>query len=151
MPNQITRTIIVKASPEEAFKVWANFENFPMFMKNIEQVRSFGNGLSHWEVSGPLGKTLEWDAEITKMDLNKRIGWSTKDRQGDLTTSGQVTFNPLPQGETEVTVIMQYDPRAGIAGDIVAQLLGNPEKKLEEDLSNFKSYIEGNIERTSSS
>jgi uncharacterized membrane protein len=144
MANQITRTIIVKASPEEAFRVWANFENFPMFMKHVRQVRSFGDGVSHWEVAGPLGKTLEWDAEITRLEANKRIGWNTKDRGGDLTTSGQVTFNDLPQGQTEVTVLMQYEPKAGLAGDIVAQILGNPEKKLEEDLSNFKSYIEGN-------
>ena len=148
MPHQITRSIIVKASSQEAFKAWANFENFPMFMKNIRKVRSFGNGQSHWEMAGPLGKTVEWDAEITKLDENKRIGWSTKDREGDLTTSGQVTFNPLPNNETEVTVLMQYEPRAGIVGDIVAQVLGNPEKRLEEDLRNFKSYIEGNIQRT---
>jgi uncharacterized membrane protein len=148
MPHQITRSIIVKASSEQAFMAWANFENFPMFMKNIRQVRSFGNGQSHWEMEGPLGKTVEWDAEITKLEENKRIGWSTKDREGDLSTSGQVTFNPLPNNETEVTVLMQYEPKAGIVGDIIAQVLGNPEKKLEEDLRNFKSYIEGNNGRT---
>jgi uncharacterized membrane protein len=148
MAHQITRNIIVKSDLNRAFTAWANFENFPMFMKHVRQVQSFGNGKSHWEVAGPLGKTVEWDAEITKLENNKRIAWSTKDRAGDLTTSGQVTFNELPQGQTEVTVMMQYEPRMGVVGDIVAEVLGNPEKKLEEDLSNFKSYIEGHIDRT---
>jgi uncharacterized membrane protein len=143
MAEQITRTIIVKATPEHAYQVWENFENFPMFMKWIKSVQKTGNGASHWEMQGPLGKTIDWDAETTRKDPNKRIGWSTKDRSGDLTTSGQVTFNGLPQGETEITVLMQYVPKAGAVGDLVAKILGDPEKKLEEDLSNFKSYIEG--------
>ncbi len=143
MAEQITRSIIVKANPEHAYRVWENFENFPMFMKWIKSVQKTGDGTSHWQMQGPLGKTVDWDAETTIQDPNKRIGWSTKDRSGDLTTSGQVTFNGLPHNETEVTVMLQYVPKAGAVGDIVAKLLGDPEKKLEEDLSNFKSYIEG--------
>jgi uncharacterized membrane protein len=143
MAKQITRSIIVKATPEQAYRVWENFENFPMFMKWIISVHKNGDGSSHWKMQGPLGKTVDWVAETTIKDPNKRIGWSTKDRSGDLTTSGQVTFNGLPQGETEITVLMQYVPKAGAVGDLVATVFGDPEKKLEEDLSNFKSYIEG--------
>ncbi len=142
MAEQITRSIIVKATPEQAYRIWRNFENFPMFMKWIKAVHKTGNGTSHWEMEGPLGKTIDWDAEMTIDEPNKRIGWSTKDHSGDLKTSGQVTFNGLPQGETQVAVIMQYVPKAGVAGDIIAKLFGNPDQKLEDDLSNFKSYIE---------
>jgi uncharacterized membrane protein len=53
-----------------------------------------------------------------------------------------VTFNPLPQNETEVTVLMQYDPSGGKAGELLANLFANPEKRLEEDLQNFKNYLE---------
>lgn len=148
MTEQVTRTIIVKSSAENAFEAWANFENFPRFMEHIKSVRMIGPKTSHWEVEGPLGKTVEWDAETTLVDTNKRIGWSTKDNQdSDVTTSGQVTFNELPQGETEVTVTLQYKPQAGAAGNLVAKLLANPEKQLEEDLQNFKKYIEGMQDR----
>jgi hypothetical protein len=30
--SEITRSIIVKADAETAFRAWSNFENFPMFM-----------------------------------------------------------------------------------------------------------------------
>jgi uncharacterized membrane protein len=146
--SEITRSIIVKADVETAFNAWCNFDNFPMFMKHVKSVNNTGNGKSHWEVSGPLGKTVEWEAEITRLEPNKRIGWSTKDREGDLTTSGQVSFNALPAGTTEVTVIFHFVPKAGIAGDIIAGLFANPDKKIEEDLGNFKSYIEGMYDRT---
>jgi uncharacterized membrane protein len=149
MAEQITRNIIVKARPEEAFRAWANFENFPRFMRYIQSVTKTGDRTSHWKMEGPAGSTIEWDAEITRYEENKRIGWSTKDRSGDITTSGQVSFNALPEGETEITVMMQYVPMGGAVGDVIARLFSNPEKSLEEDLQNFKYFIEGMPERTS--
>ena len=145
MANRVTRTIIVKAPVEKAYQVWANLENFPHFMKNVKSVTPMGDGSTHWKVKGPLGATVEWDAEITKFEENKRVGWNTKDREGnDVTTSGQVTFLELEQGQTEVTVVMQYEPeKGGVAGDVVAKIFTNPEKQLEEDLQNFKKFIEG--------
>lgn len=63
-------------------------------------------------------------------------------------TSGQVTFTDLGNGETQITVLMQYIPPGGAAGDIAGKLFSNPEKRLEEDLQNFKSYLEEMPERT---
>jgi uncharacterized membrane protein len=147
--EQITKTIIVKASPQEAFRIWSDFENFPRFMKHIKSVSKTGPKTSYWQMDGPLGKKIEWEAVTTLNEENKRIGWSTKDRENvDVKTSGQVSFNGLPKGETEVTVTLQYVPQGGVAGNIVAKLLANPEAQLGEDLSNFKSYIEGQYERT---
>lgn len=148
MAQQITRSMIVKASPAEAFELWSNFENFPHFMKNLKSVRKVTEKMSEWILSGPMGASIKWTAEMTRYDDNKRIGWNTKDHAGMLTTSGQVTFNGLPQGETEITVMMQYQPVAGKAGELVAQLLTNPEKILEEDLRNFKAFAEGMYDRT---
>jgi uncharacterized membrane protein len=147
--SEITRTIIVKADLNKAYQVWSDFENFPLFMKNIKAVTKTGDRRSHWEMKGPIGVTLEWDAETTRLEENKRIAWSTKDDdEGDVTTSGQVTFNPLPNGEIEVTVMLHYVPKAGLAGDVVEKLFSNPEKQLEEDLRNFKAYVEGMYDRT---
>ena len=148
MQEQINRTVIVKATPEEAFRIWSNFDEFPKFMHYIESVKKTGDRTSQWVMSGPLGKDIEWEAEMTRYDPNQRIGWNTKDRSGDITTSGQVTFEQLPQGETQVNVLMNYTTQKGVVGDVVARLFAHPEKQLEEDLSNFKSYVEGMTERT---
>src|SRR5690606_22463805 len=133
----------------DVFSLWSNFENFPHFMKNLKSVRKLTDRTSEWTLSGPMGAPLKWTAEMTRFEDNKRIGWNTKDNNGAITTSGQVTFNALPQGETEVTVLMQYQPPAGKAGELVAQLLANPEKMLEEELRNFKAFAEGMYDRTS--
>jgi uncharacterized membrane protein len=146
MADRVTNSIIVKGSVDELFDIWANFENFPHFMKNIKSVRKSSDTMSHWVMEGPLGKNLEWDAKTTMVERNKRIAWSSVD--GDLKTSGQVTFNDLRNNSTEITVIMHYEPPGGALGQAVANLFSDPEKRLDEDLRNFKAYAEGMYERT---
>jgi uncharacterized membrane protein len=141
MAEQVTRTIIVKAPVSEVYQIWANFENFPHFMKNMESVTKTGDGLSHWVMKGPLGKKLEWDARTTRMDQNIRIAWNSLDG-GDIKTSGQVTFKELPANETEIAVTLQYVPPGGKIGEVLSHVFDDPERKLEEDLNNFKHYAE---------
>jgi len=142
MTEQVTKTVIVKRDVNTVFNVWSNFETFPYFMKYVEQVEKTGPRTSHWQVKGPLGVTVDWNAETTRVDHNKRIGWNTKDNGGTITTSGEVVFTELPHDETQITVTMNYSPPAGKLGEAVAQLFSDPEKRLEEDLRNFKGYME---------
>ncbi|HZW03073.1 MAG TPA: hypothetical protein VFF68_04035, partial [Anaerolineaceae bacterium] len=83
-------------------------------------------------------KTLAFDLEVTKLDKNQRIAWSTKDFPGDLTTSGQIVLAPLPNHQTEVTVMVNYEVE-GLAG----LLTGDVEEKVDRLLRNFKAYLEG--------
>lgn len=141
MTDHVTKTVIVKGKVSEIYDIWANFENFPQFMKNIKSVTKTGENTSHWVMEGPLGKKIEWDADTTKLEKNTRIAWNSRDN-GDIKTSGQVTFNELPQDQTEVTITLQYVTPAGLAGEIIAALFSNPEAKLTEDLQRFKHYAE---------
>lgn len=149
MPDQITKSIIVKGDASDIFALWADFSNFPNFMKYIKSVIRTGDLTSRWQMEGPLGKDVEWEAEMTTFEPNKRIGWNTKGRNGDgdVTTSGQVTFAELPNNQTEVTVMMQYTPPAGVLGEVVAKIFSNPENRVMEDLQNFKKYAEGHFDR----
>jgi uncharacterized membrane protein len=124
------QNIIVKAPVSEVYQTWANFENFPNFMQHIRSVTKTGDRTSHWVM----------DAETTRLEENKRIAWSSTG--GDIKTSGQVTFNALPNNEVEVTVMLRYIPPAGIAGDLFAAFFTDPEGKLAEDLRNFKRFME---------
>ncbi len=145
MADPITKSIIVKADAATAYNLWANFENFPHFMKYIERVTKLGPNMSKWEMDGPLGKKVEWTAETTRMEPNRRIGWNTKDHDSTVTTSGEVVFTPLADFQTEITVTLKYNPPAGVLGEAVAKIFSNPEDRLEEDLKNFKNYAEGRV------
>ncbi len=143
MTNPVTKSIIVGGAPSDIYAVWSNFAMFPQFMKYIEEVTITGANRSHWKMKGPLGYNAEWDAETTRMETDKRIAWRSIDSDDtNVKTSGQVTFNELPNNQTEVTVTMLYVPPAGIAGEIVAALFANPEGRLEHDLENFKRFVE---------
>ena len=146
MQDHMTRSIIVKAGVSQTFRAWENFENFPNFMEHIKSVEKQEGRKSHWVMEGPFGKDIEWDAATTLFEPNQRIAWSSTD--GDLKTSGQVTFAPIGENETQVTVMLLYVPPAGLAGDLVAKLFGNPEGKLDSDLRRFKAWMEGMPERT---
>lgn len=142
MTEQVTKTVVVKRDVAGVYNAWANFETFPYFMKYVEKVEKRGPRMSHWEVKGPLGTTMDWNAETTRSDPNQRIAWNTKDHAGTITTSGEVVFTELPQDETQIAVTMNYTVPAGKVGEVIAQLFSDPEKQLEEDLRNFKLYIE---------
>ena len=148
--NIVTRSILVKAPVDQVYNLWANFENFPHFMKYIVSVAKTGERMSHWVMEGPLGKNIEWDAETTRLDTNTRIAWNSLDT-GDIKTSGQVTFNQLREGDTEITVTLKYVPPMGKLGEIVARIFSDPEGQLEEDLRHFKAYVEGMHDRTAAS
>ena len=145
-PDPVTKSIIVKAPVDEVYEMWSNFENFPKFMENMESVTLTGDyartgeQMSHWVMRGPLDTLIEWDARTTRLEHNKRIAWNST--QGDIETSGQVLFTSLPDGETEVTVTLLYVPPAGLVGQAVTSLFGDPEGKLTRDLRNFKRHIE---------
>ncbi len=141
MADQATRTIIVGAEIGKVYEAWADFENFPRFMKDVKSVTKTGDRMSHWVVAGPFGKDVEWDAETTRLDEDKRIAWNSKETS-DIRTSGQVTFNDLGQGQTEVTVTLQWVVPISKGGETLTGLFADPPKRLEEDLRSFKQYVE---------
>jgi uncharacterized membrane protein len=147
MADQTTRTIIVRAGIDMVYDTWANFENFPHFMKDVKSVTRTGDRMSHWVVEGPFGRQVEWDAETTRLERNKRIAWNSKETS-QIKTSGQVTFNDLGKGEIEVTVTVQWVVPASMGGEKIAGLVADPAKRLEEDLLSFKHYVEQSVRTT---
>src|SRR3990170_5393197 len=147
MADQTTKTIIIGAEIGKVYNAWANFENFPYFMKDVKSVTRTGERMSHWVVAGPFGKEVEWDAETTRLDRNKRIAWNSKETS-DIKTSGQVTFNDLGQGQTEVTVTLQWVVPASKGGEKLMGLFADPPRRLEEDLLSFKHYVEQGVRIT---
>src|SRR4051794_39643288 len=132
--ERVERSIRVDAPVEKVYQFWRNFENFPQFMEHVESVRKTepSGRTSHWTLKGPLGKSVEFDAELVKDEPNKLIGWNSS--EGEMGTSGVVTFTRLDD-QTEVHVVMQwYDPPGGAIGELTSKALQDPETMLEEDL-----------------
>jgi uncharacterized membrane protein len=142
--QRIEKSIRVAAPTSVVYQYWRNFENFPKFMENVDEVRKLDaeGRLSHWRLKGPLGTKAEFESELTQDQPNRSIGWNSRD--GSLGSSGNVTFTET-DNNTVVHVIMQwYDPPAGPVGEAVSRILQNPEQMLEGDLQRFKEVVEKN-------
>lgn len=136
--HQMTTSIIVGREASQVYKSWADLERLPQLMPHVHSVETRGEGQTHWVTAAPLGGIVEWDAEVTRMDPNKRIAWRSTD-DGDIRTSGQVTFNSLPDKQTEVTLVFQYV--TSVLRDAAARAWAR--KTLDEDLRSFKAHLEG--------
>ncbi len=47
MSQRVQESVEVQAPVEDVFRYWSNFENFPTFMSNVEEVRMTGEDTSH--------------------------------------------------------------------------------------------------------
>jgi uncharacterized membrane protein len=140
----IQKTIHIEAPPEQVFAFWSNYENFPLFMSNVREVRDLGGGRSHWLVSGPARVPIEWNAMRTEMAVNERIAWRSEPGSM-LENAGVIRFLPDGAG-TRVDLRFCYATPAGGAGRAVAQLIGaDPRAKRTEDLGRLKALLEATV------
>jgi uncharacterized membrane protein len=141
MAQRVQESIEVQAPLQDVYSYWSNFQNFPKFMENIEEVRMTGEDTSHWKIKGPLGTSVEFDAKTTEMNPERGVGWNTVD--GQVMTSGEIRFQEVQPDRTRVEVTMNYaDPPGGKAGELVANILSDPEKSTRQDLENFAGIVE---------
>ena len=126
----------------EVYAYWRNLENLPRFMEHLVGVRVMDRLRSHWAAKGPLGATVEWDAEIINDIPPTLLSWKSVG-DSDVISAGSVRFKPAGEHATEVRVKLQYDPPAGKVGATVAWLLGeDPQNQIAEDLRRFKQLVE---------
>jgi uncharacterized membrane protein len=138
----VQKTINVNAPVEEVYAFWSDFENFPKFMSHIREVRSLGNGRSHWIVTGPGGVSVNWDAVVTRQEENKFLSWRSEPG-ATVANAGTVHFTANAEGGTQVQVQMSYNPPVGAIGHSVVALLGSdPKAEMDGDLMRFKTLME---------
>lgn len=145
MAVQITESVMIKGKADDLFNLWADLEMLPSIIPDIKEVQKIDELTSRWVVKGPLGRDYAWIAQITRFDEDRRIGWRTL--EGDIKTSGQVTFKDIANQQSEMTVSMLYVPPAGKVGDIASQVLENPREKISDSLRDFKAFAENMPDR----
>jgi|SRR5581483_6858002 len=139
---RVDRAITVAQPRQEVYRFWRELENLPRFMKHVESVRTTDERRSHWVVTAPAGRTVEWEAEIINEVENELIGFRSLNGRVDLAGSVQFKDAPGDRG-TEVIVEVQYNPPAGILGAFAAKMWGEePTQQIEEDLRRFKQIME---------
>ncbi len=139
---RVDERIVLNRPRSEVYRFWRNLENLPRFMDHLESVTVLDEERSHWVAKGPAGTRMEWDAVIHHEIPNELIAWRSLEGS-EVDNAGSVYFSPTENGDTEVRVVMRYDPPAGKAGAAVAWLFGEePSLQVGEDLRRLKQVVE---------
>jgi uncharacterized membrane protein len=139
---KVEQSVVVSRPAPELYHFWRNFENLPRFMDHLESVTVLDENRSHWVAKAPAGMRVEWDAVIHNEIENELIAWRSLPG-ADVNNAGSVHFTPAADGQTEVRVVLSYEPPAGKLGAAIAKLLGEePSTQVEDDLRRFKQVME---------
>ena len=150
---ELKATTTVTKPPEEVYDFWSSLDRFPSFMAHVDDIQMTGPRTSHWKVSAPFDREVEWDAETTEQVPGSLLSWRSKEG-ADVANSGEVRFVRAPDGtSTEVHVTLTYDAPGGGLGKALAKYFGeDPSQQLDDDLRRFKQVMEtGEVVRSDGS
>jgi uncharacterized membrane protein len=134
-----TASIVVHASVHDVYEMWTKFHEYPRYMSHVRSVSYIDNERTRWIVN-VVGRH-EWAARNVNWIPDRQIGWRSID---GLENSGMVEFSAKPNGETEVNVVIEYTPPAGMLGH-VTEILGAGkafERQLRRDLERFAEQLD---------
>jgi uncharacterized membrane protein len=133
----VEKSIEVDKPVDQVYAQWTQFEDFPKFMENVEEVRQLDDKHLEWKAK-VAGSERKWKAEIVEQQPNRVIAWraTTGDKN-----DGKVEFEPV-NGHTKVKLAIDYDPPGGAAGEVGDKLVQATPRSIENDLKRFKEFIE---------
>jgi uncharacterized membrane protein len=136
--STIEESIEVNAPLRSVYDKWTQFEDFPLFMEGVEEIRQIDDTHLHW-VAEFGGSRHEWDAEITEQKPDERVAWRNTDGKDN---AGVVTFHRIDDSTTRVMVQMDFVPE-GIK-ERIGDALGAADRRVHGDLERFKELVEKN-------
>jgi len=138
----IRTSLIVNAPKKLVYDTWRDLENLPHFLKHIKRIKVKDDIHSHWVLKTP-GRipSVEWNAEIIDQEDERELSW--RSLPGSMIeTAGKITFADTLNG-TQLDITISYRPPAGYIGSTIGNFLNPSLKKyVEDDILNFKNYIE---------
>ena len=131
-------SVTVNAPIHQVYGLFTHFNDFPKFMSFVKEVTYYDNQTSHWvaEIAG----RHEWDAVNEGWVEDQQIGWRSTN---GLENNGRVVFQPIGTNQTLVDVFINYNPPAGVLGDVGEKLgVGSRfDTALQHDLDNFARMV----------
>lgn len=136
MTTRVEKSVTVEAPVSVVYNTWTQFEDFPLFMGGVQEVRQLGDSRLYW-VAEIAGVKREWEATILEQVPDEKVAWAATE---GATNAGTVRFTPAGVASTVVTLSLEYEPEGLVekAGD----LLSIVERRAEADMENFKQLME---------
>ncbi len=141
MTTKVDKSILVDVPVTTAYNQWTQFEEFPRFMKGVEQVSQLSDDRLEW-IAQIAGVRRHWVARILEQVPDLKVAWAAEE---GATNAGAVTFTG-EGGSTRVHLNLEYEPEGLLEG--LADKLHLVERQAEGDLERFKDFIEARGQAT---
>jgi uncharacterized membrane protein len=101
----VDETIIVSVDVADAYSLWLDYERYPRFMEDVDEVAVVGYRRLRWRAE-VCGKALEWDSDVVDHMEDTRLRWRAVDGR----ETGDVHFQKLDHRQTLVHFQLEYEP-----------------------------------------
>ena len=140
----VQQSIDVKVPVHTVYNQLAQFEDYPRFMEEVENVMQVDETHLHWTTMMS-NRTVEWDAEITEQEPDRCIAWHN---DGGPIKAGKVELQELSDDAARITFTLQAESQQ-VPGSSPASIEQDLARRLELDLARLKVFIETQGERAS--
>jgi uncharacterized membrane protein len=124
---RIEESVVVDVPLQRAYNQWTQFEEYPNFMEDVDEVEQLSDTRLHW-VADVAGQRKEWYAAITRQVPDEVIAWESEG--GDKNDAER----------TKIDLYMDIEPQG--LKEKVGSALGIPGGEVRGDLERFKQFIE---------
>ncbi len=140
---KITRAVTIRRPAEALYAFWRDLPNLAQIVKHPVEITRVSELASHWAVSAPGDRRVEWDAVVINDEPGRLLAWRSRE-DAEVPNAGTVRFSAAPGDEgTEVVVTLEYNPPAGKLGAWFAKLSGEePGQQVGDALRRFKALME---------
>jgi hypothetical protein len=123
-----------------AYQAWTQFEQFPSFMKKVENVEQKEDETVEWKAQ-IFWSHRSWTAEIVDQVPNERIVWRSKGQKGHV--DGGVTFHELTPDLTRMLINLEYYPQGLF--ERTGNLWRAQGRRVRLELKFFRRYITSEV------
>jgi uncharacterized membrane protein len=128
--QQFQGSVEIDAPTPLAYALWSDCENFPQFMRGVQEVRRVDEHHLHWRAE-MWGEVVQWDAEILEDIPNSQISWRTITGAA---ATGTVRFEALGPKRVRVLHEIQLQAEHDDRTEITA--------RITEDLERFRVFVQ---------
>lgn len=139
--DRLHSSVEVSAPVDLCFEQWSRFEQLPSCLNSILNVTDRGNGRYHWTIRGPLGSTVEWEADLLNKIDNEFISFRSVPGTAIL-LEGAIRFESLTPNSTRITAAIEYEAPGGDLGEAIAKHITHVDQMLKDELIAFKNCVE---------
>lgn len=134
--TNIIESIDIGAPRSVVYDQWTRFEDFPSFMKKVENVKQESDEELTWKAQ-IFWSHRSWKAEIIDQVPDERILWRSSGEKGYV--DGAVTFHELEPRLTRVMLVLEYHPKGFF--EHVGNLWRAQGRRVRLELKHFRRHV----------